>query len=177
MQETPAIQKPLQMLPTYGDICQSYLEGKKCEMKQCNDRHPKVWKYWSKSKAGCRREGFCDFLHVTLACDDERTNNAAKVENQTFKCVGCEDSWKDERCVVTHNINDQWVHFCLNCDDWVKDKSKVLDENWTLFDNEGNLRYDIWRRKTCIRKQSQKIVVKGYCIALSWFFFSWWVPK
>ena len=45
------------------DICQSYLEGKKCEMKQCKNRHPKVCKYWSKSKAGCRREGFCDFLH------------------------------------------------------------------------------------------------------------------
>ena len=44
---------------------------------------------------------------------------------------------------LTHIINDQWVHFCLNCDDWVKDKSKVLDENWTLFDNEGNLRYDV----------------------------------
>ena len=25
-------------------------------------------------------------------------------------------------------------YFCLNCDDWVKIKSKVLDENWTLFD-------------------------------------------
>ena len=27
--------------------------------------------------------------------------------------------------------------FCLNCDDWIKYKTKVLDQGWTLFDEEG----------------------------------------
>ena len=109
-------------------------------MKDCMDRHPKICKYWSKSRAGCRREGYCDFLHVTLAYDDEK---AAKVENQEFKCIGCKASWTDNRCVVNHIIDDHEVYFCLNCEDWVKDKSKVFHEHWSMFDKDGNLRYDV----------------------------------
>jgi hypothetical protein len=42
-----------------------------------------------------------------------------------------------------HVIRDHIVYFCLNCDNWVKDKTKVLDNNWTMFDGSGNLRYDV----------------------------------
>ena len=117
------------------------MEGKRCVMKECLDRHPKVCRYWLKSKSGCRREGFCDFLHVTLAREDEIENSVAK--EKTYECVGCKSNWADKRCVVGHNIHNQQVYFCLNCDDWVKVKSKVLDQDWSLYDNKGDLRHDV----------------------------------
>merc|ERR1712129_249754 len=109
------------------EICQDHLNGKKCDNKDCVDRHPKVCKYWLKSNAGCKRGISCDFLHVTLACHDGNVNSIDKVETHDYKCVGCESSWTDKRCVINHTINNQQVYFCLNCDDWVRDKSKVLD--------------------------------------------------
>ena len=120
-------------------ICQVYLDSGKCEVKNCVDRHPKVCKFWTKSKSGCIRKTSCDFLHVTLAKDDQRE----KEEPGYYNCVGCRCDWTDKSCVIEHVINDHRVYFCLNCEDWVKDKSKVLDKNWTMFDERGNLRYDV----------------------------------
>ena len=68
---------------------------------------------------------------------------AEKEEPENFKCVGCKCDWSNKSCVVKHVIGDHIVYFCLNCEDWVKDKSKVLDRNWTMFDERGNLRYDV----------------------------------
>ena len=126
-----------------GDICSIYLEGGKCVAKECVYRHPKTCKYWLKSKAGCTREGFCDFLHASIPQNDEAVHSVNQEETKDFKCVGCETTWPEKRCIVTHFIQNQKVHFCLNCEDWVKDKSKVLDINWSLFDDKGNLRKDV----------------------------------
>ena len=46
-------------------------------------------------------------------------------------------------CVIKYVISDHEVYFCLNCEDWVKDITKVLDDNWTMFDERGNLKYDV----------------------------------
>ena len=55
------------------------------------DRHPKVCKYWLKSNAGCKRGISCDFLHVTLACNDGKVNSIEKVEtHRTFDCENCD---------------------------------------------------------------------------------------
>ena len=59
-------------------------------------------------------------------------------------CVGCENSFSVSRCIDQHLVSNQTVNFCLNCDDWVTDKTKVLDSlNWTLLDSRGNLRTDV----------------------------------
>ena len=41
--------------------------------------------------------------------------------------------------VVEHVMNGHTVYFCLNCDDWVKEKGRVFDQGWSLFDLDGNL--------------------------------------
>ena len=123
-------------------ICQGYLNSGKCDSKSCVDRHPKVCKFWTKSKSGCIIKTSCDFLHETLAKEDQNMI-AEKEEPENFKCVGCKCDWSNKSCVVKHVIGDHIVYFCLNCEDWVKDKSKVLDRNWTMFDERGNLRYDV----------------------------------
>ena len=125
------------------NICKTYLEYQKCDDKSCSDRHPKVCKYWLKSRAGCLRKTSCDYIHVTLGQNEEQVKALDNEEAVEFKCVGCGNCWNDRRCVVKHEIKNHVVYFCLNCDDWVKVKSKVLDENWTLFDEKGNLRHDV----------------------------------
>ena len=42
-----------------GESCKTYLEGKRCDEKNCEDRHPKVCKWWL--KGGCRGRN-CDYL-------------------------------------------------------------------------------------------------------------------
>ena len=64
-------------------------------------------------------------------------------EIQEYKCVGCESCWTEKGFTVEYVVANQKVQFCLNCEDWIKDKSKVLDKNWTLFDQAGNLRCDV----------------------------------
>ena len=124
-------------------ICKDYLDNKKCDSKSCIDRHPKVCKFWIKNKGGCKRNTSCDFLHVTLARNEDKPKNSDAIEEIEYTCVGCNSSWTDDKFVIKYNIKNHIVNFCLNCDDWVKDKAKVLDENWTMFDNAGNLRYDV----------------------------------
>ena len=123
-------------------ICQAYFENGKCDRKNCMERHPKTCKYWLKSKGGCKRETTCDFMHVTLARDDGKVVDQ-EMDDHEYKCVGCHSSWTDRMCVVDHIVRNQKVYFCLNCDDWVRDKSRVLEERWSLFDDKGNLRYDV----------------------------------
>ena len=61
-------------------------------------------------------------------------------EGKQFRCSSCKDVWQDENCVVKHAVNHRELFFCLNCDDFVGDKAQVLDINWTLVDQQGNLR-------------------------------------
>ena len=117
------------------EICEKYQEGK-CNGSNCLDRHPKPCK-WFKGLTGCRRKEACHFSHDTLVCDGQG-NKAQKNEITKFNCVSCKYEWKERSCVVKHCVNTMEVYFCLNCDDWVQDKSKVLDNGWSLFDQYGN---------------------------------------
>ena len=85
------------------DICKTYLDCGKCVIENCRDRHPQLCKYWSKSKSGCKRNSSCDFLHVTLVQGDV---NVKDVEENTYKCAGCENAWTKRNCVVEHIISN-----------------------------------------------------------------------
>ena len=111
------------------------MENLKCNEKECNGRHPKVCK-WFQRAVGCRRNN-CDFLHVTLAGDD---GNKTAHKQLCFKCEGCQSSYPEEIYVVKHEIKNMQFWFCLNCDDWIQDKALVLNKEWTLFDDNGDLR-------------------------------------
>ena len=125
------------------NICKIYLESGRCIGKECSDRHPKTCRYWSKNRSGCARKLDCDFLHVTLVHDDGKTIAQNKVNEEEYKCASCKDCWTDKRCVVEHTQNNHVMYFCLNCNDWVRNKSAVLDPNWTLLDRSGNLRSNL----------------------------------
>ena len=118
--------------------CILYMEGMKCDRKTCEMRHPKVCK-WMESKFGCTRED-CNYIHVTLACNDENSTPAGV---DKLKCVSCKTSWEIREHVVEHMILNRQAIFCLNCDEWVKDKSRVFKEGWSILDVAGNLRYDV----------------------------------
>ena len=59
------------------------------------------------------------------------------------------------------------VYFCLNCDDWVKEKGRVFDQGWSLFDLDGNLNNFVWKG-TQLRAEKMYMVV-DYRIALSFW--------
>ena len=118
------------------DVCKGYLEGN-CEGSSCPNRHPKPCK-WFGGEMGCTRKEECDFSHETLAFKDQQSN-AHKSKSETLKCVSCKSEWKESNCVVEHKIEDKEVYFCLNCEDWVQHKNRVLDQGWSLFDQDGNL--------------------------------------
>ena len=48
-----------------------------------------------------------------------------------------------ENYVVKHEIENMQLWFCLNCDEWIQDKTQVLKKDWTLFDQIGDLRRDV----------------------------------
>ena len=114
-------------------ICEDYEIHGTCEQKTCSKRHPEQCKFWNAGK--CSRNESCDFLHVTLASGDHRFS--------LFECAGCKNVWDDKACVVMQTINGRETFFCLNCQDWIKDKTRVFEQNWTLFDDEGFLRRDV----------------------------------
>ena len=112
------------------------MQDKRCLQKGCSGRHPKVCK-WAQREVGCKRAD-CDFFHCTLAEQQNVINEVGY-----FKCASCKDVWQDQNCVVKHVVKHRELYFCLNCDDFVDDKAQVLDINWTLVDQLGNLRRDI----------------------------------
>ena len=119
------------------EICKAYLEGRKCNQKTCLSRHPKACK-WSQGRSGCTRQN-CDYLHVTLALDDGHQNEA----HNGFPCVGCKNCYTDTTCVVQHISGNIQFYLCLNCEDWIQDKEKILNPGWSLFDQNGDLRRDV----------------------------------
>jgi hypothetical protein len=123
------------------NICKGYLESGKCEYKECRDWHPKVCNFWSNNKSGCARNSDCNLLCVTLVHLDGKVTEESK--ETVFKCASCKDCWADKKCVVKHNLNHYMVYFCLNCDEWVKNKSEVFDPFWTLLDERGTLKSDL----------------------------------
>jgi hypothetical protein len=117
------------------NICTEHLQSMKCETRDCLGRHPKTCKWWSKQD-GCKRGSECGYLHVM-------SENKTEANSEKFKCISCKHIWEDRSCVMEHFIGNMRMFFCLNCDDWVHDKQKVLEHGWTLFDEAGNLRMDL----------------------------------
>ena len=111
-------------------ICSQYLDRMKCEGQNCSKRHPKICK-WSQKQTGCQRQG-CAYLH-------EDIGNS----NVEYKCISCNDAWNKTEYVKEHLIQNQKVYFCLNCDEWVKLKDKVLNPGWKLLDEFGYLNQGI----------------------------------
>ena len=115
------------------EVCPNHLSGN-CHEKDCKLRHPKPCK-WFNGGTGCRRNESCDFLHVTLVCGEEDNAAQEKVkEVDSFECAGCKYAWSDVTCVVKHSVQNMEIYFCLNCDDWIVDKSVVLQPGLSLFD-------------------------------------------
>lgn len=112
-------------------ICNIYLNGEKCES-SCPDRHPKLCK-WIKN-GGCKRQN-CVYLHTQGSFDI--------VTCRKYKCEGCKTVWENEKHVVEHKIQNMQTFFCLNCEDWIRNKENVFVAGWTLFDDEGYLRNDL----------------------------------
>ena len=46
--------------------------------------------------------------------------------------------------VVEHFVGNMKTFVCLKCDDWVKDKQKVIEHGWSLFDEEEHLKVDLF---------------------------------
>ena len=116
------------------EVCKTYVGGK-CEDISCLKRHPRACKYFQ-GQTGCRRKEACEFSHDELVC-----GVATQEKANHFKCAGCKHDWQESQFVVKHDIKNMEIFFCLNCEDWIKDKSKVIDPEWSLFDQDGNLNY------------------------------------
>ena len=117
------------------EVCGTY-SGGKCEDSSCLKRHPKACKYF-RGQTGCKRKEGCDFSHDVLICGVATKD---KLDNN-YNCAGCKHDWQESQFVVKHYIKNREIFFCLNCEDWIKDKTKVLDHGWSLFDQDGNLKY------------------------------------
>lgn len=122
-------------------ICKEYLKSYKCERKECLDRHPKICK-WERSIGGCKRSVDCQYLHGK---HDNDTSIEVKDDSvaSEYQCVGCKSSWNDKTYLVGHSIRNMNIFFCLNCNDWIQKKEEVLDQGWSLLDEEGFLRNNI----------------------------------
>ena len=110
----------------------------RCDVENCPHRHPQICRSW-KSTNYCEININCDFLHVTMANGDD----GYQISTPKFKCASCKNVWEERSCIVTHIIQGHETFFCLNCEDWVKFKTNVFDQNWTLYDEAGNLKRDI----------------------------------
>ena len=99
--------------------------------------------YLMKNKAGCKRGTLCDVLHFNRVPKNINSTDNNKDGTKAYKCVGCETNWTDKTCVMEHMVQNKTIYFCLNCEDWLKHKSKVLHKNWSLFNKDGYLRYDV----------------------------------
>ena len=102
---------------------------------ECEKRHPKACK-WTNTSGGCKIKHYCAYSHDTSVCGDEGSK-------KNLKCISCQHKWSEEKFVVKHTIKNIEVYFCLNCEDWVKEKERVFEEGWSLFDKDGYLNYNL----------------------------------
>ena len=65
-------------------------------------------------------------------------NGMLVMELNEYQCARCKRNH-----VKRHLVKNMEVFFCLNCDDWIKEKDVVFTEGWTLFDESGFLRHDV----------------------------------
>ena len=114
-------------------ICNDHISCGKCENKSCPKRHPKRCK-WVETQYGCKQKD-CEYLHDGVASGEAQVS--------CYECVSCKDVWENNSCVKEQTVQNHKVYFCLNCDEWVKDKERVLDKGWVLLDNNGYLNQGI----------------------------------
>ena len=88
-----------------SDICMVYLQNKNCILKTCTNRHPKVFKYWSKNWGRCQRKNTCNYLHVTLG-------QSKLLGKEHFTCYACHNTWDEKGCVVEHKIGNHALMLC-----------------------------------------------------------------
>ena len=124
-----------------SEICEKYLQEGICQEIPCQSRHPKVCK-WTKTETGCRRED-CDFLHVTLVGGDGKQTETHKI----YPCMGCKNVYDDKVCVVQHIAENRAFFLCLNCDDWILRKDEILLPEWSLFDENGDLKQNVYNQQ------------------------------
>ena len=110
------------------EVWKTHLENQKCKEKACQ---------WFQRDIGCKRVD-CGYLHIIFA-----ETNDTKIKSKEYECAGCKNIWQDENCVIEQNFGKAEVFLCLNCDIWIVNKSAVLNSDWTLFDQHGNLRQDV----------------------------------
>ena len=48
------------------------------------------------------------------------------IENLSYICISCKDTWEDRSCVVEHLVQGTRAYFCPNYEEWVENKSKVI---------------------------------------------------
>ena len=122
---------------------QRTFEDQNCKIRDCSFRHPRICKLL-KSKNGCQRESDCDYLHDTLACEELNQIDDGDVKDiDEYPCQGCKTRWTNKNHVNAHIIRDMNIFFCLNCDEWIQNKSEVLKKGWTLFDKDGFWKRDV----------------------------------
>ena len=49
-------------------------------------------------------------------------------EQNGYNCVGCKSNFPDSRYVTKHVVGNIDAWFCLNCEDWIQDKTMVFTE-------------------------------------------------
>ena len=84
-----------------------------------------------------------NMFSLTLVGMDCCRTTAKKHKHQTKDVLVARILGKMLIVFVKNIIKGHETFFCLNCDDWVKFKENVLEQNWTLYDQEGYLRINM----------------------------------
>ena len=108
------------------------LSEKQSEGSNCPNRLKKVCKCFGGDR-GCTRKEVCDFSHDTLSFNGKNVNDHTN-KSKNYACISCKSE-----CLVQDIIQDKEVNCCLNCEDWAKNKQNVINEEWSLFDQDGDL--------------------------------------
>ena len=61
------------------------------------------------------------------------------VNGTEYQCAGCKSTWNNITHVVPQDVQNIKLFFCLYCNDWIQQKHLVLEQGWTLFDEDGNM--------------------------------------
>ena len=76
-------------------------------------------------------------------CEVEEKSNVENANVNEYPCAECKSIWNNSSHVVPHNIQNMDLFFCLNCNDWIQHKHAVVEQGWTLFDEDGYLRQNV----------------------------------
>ena len=101
----------------------------------------------------CKHKSKCRFMHPEQICEEylekykcERKEFSLRhlkntgAANMEYKCSGCKSSWTEKCHAKEHVIQNMQTFFCLNCEDYMKDKPQIVNEGLTLVDEHWFLR-------------------------------------